>query len=120
MKKIFVTLILSLIISKVYCQSEDWIFQVVYNPTDECIDSTQCFTEIIMNVNLATVPDSAQIITKIGTISGADDILSKSYLNAPSIYTLKEVEQQSNEVISISSGKYLNAASLYVDLIIEP
>lgn len=119
MKNLLFVLSLMALGTVLKAQDDGWINRTNFITTDHCVDSVTCYTLVVVDVNLATVPDSAQVQFNIGSTFGAGDIYSSKIVNAPSMFDLPNVSKDSLGNASVTLGEFIIGENFFVDVVIE-
>jgi hypothetical protein len=119
MKKILLIAMICLLSKATFSQDSEWINRVNFEPTEQCLDSVNCYTQVIMEINPEKIPDSAWMWLKIGSEYGSDNIYSKKYQKTDSLTEQPEVAIDDQGIIIINLGSYIIAGDFFVDMSIE-
>lgn len=120
MKRILLALSVAMVsLISLQAQDDEWINRTKYTITENCVDSVSCYTQVLVDVNMASVPDSANITFNIGTNYGSADIYTRTIQKTGSVFTLDSISRLEDGNISVLLGEYLiSDEHFFVDVLI--
>jgi hypothetical protein len=118
MKKLLFTLLLGISFTCLISAQEEneWLYKIAFAGTENCIDSLTCYEQILIEVNMVMIPDSSNLVLKIGNTPGGSNIFSRQLLKSAGIFTQTNVVQDSVGNAVISLGEYIVDEQFYVDM----